>query len=316
MQIELKEIQREVGITFVFVTHDQEEALTMSDRIAVFNEGRIEQVATPVELYEQPASAFVAGFVGTSNLLERRGRRASCSASEGTFVIRPGEGPCCAATRHRPPTPDAASRAGVVREVVYLGADHPLRRRPRRRARTLTVAAPELRAARSTPRSSGVAQRVAAHAGGATTWCPWDGSHTDPATSPEEETCMNKRHEAAGTGRGRCRCCWRWRPPAARASDDDDGDDGERAAAGFTAPDLPMLEELGENEGEVNILAWPGYAEDGTTDPAVDWVTPFEEETGCEANVKYFGTSDEAVHPDEDRASTTWCRPPVTRRCG
>src|SRR6187401_3477061 len=70
MQVELKEIQREVGITFVFVTHDQEEALTMSDRIAVFNEGRIQQVATPVELYEAPASAFVAGFVGTSNLIQ------------------------------------------------------------------------------------------------------------------------------------------------------------------------------------------------------------------------------------------------------
>src|SRR6188474_66047 len=70
MQEELKSIQRDVGITFVSVTHDQEEALTMSDRIAVFNDGRIEQVAGPAELYEHPASAFVAGFVGTSNLLE------------------------------------------------------------------------------------------------------------------------------------------------------------------------------------------------------------------------------------------------------
>ena len=77
-----------------------------------------------------------------------------------------------------------------------------------------------------------------------------------------------------------------------------------------------MLEELGENEGQVNILAWPGYAEDGSTDPAVDWVTPFEEETGCEANIKYFATSDEAVQLDEDAASTTWSRPPVTPPCG
>ena len=88
MQIELKEIQREVGITFVFVTHDQEEALTMSDRIAVFNEGRIEQLATPVELYEEPASAFVAGFVGTSNLLEGAVAR-TLVGTDGTFVIRP-----------------------------------------------------------------------------------------------------------------------------------------------------------------------------------------------------------------------------------
>ena len=76
---------------------------------------------------------------------------------------------------------------------------------------------------------------------------------------------------------------------------DGDGDGDNPGAEGFTPPDLPALEELGDNEGQVNILAWPGYAEDGSTDPAVDWVTPFEEATGCEANVKYFATSDEAV---------------------
>jgi putative spermidine/putrescine transport system ATP-binding protein len=80
MQVELKSIQGEVGITFVYVTHDQDEALTMSDRIAVFNEGRIEQVSPPIELYEQPSTEFVAGFVGVSNLLERDGSR---------FSIRP-----------------------------------------------------------------------------------------------------------------------------------------------------------------------------------------------------------------------------------
>jgi putative spermidine/putrescine transport system ATP-binding protein len=80
MQVELKAIQGEVGITFVYVTHDQDEALTMSDRIAVFNNGRIEQVSPPVELYERPATEFVAGFVGVSNLLERDGAR---------FTIRP-----------------------------------------------------------------------------------------------------------------------------------------------------------------------------------------------------------------------------------
>ena len=80
MQTELKRIQREVGITFIYVTHDQEEALTMSDRLAVFNAGRIEQVGNPVEVYEQPRSEFVAGFVGVSNLLERNGRR---------FTVRP-----------------------------------------------------------------------------------------------------------------------------------------------------------------------------------------------------------------------------------
>jgi putative spermidine/putrescine transport system ATP-binding protein len=75
MQVELKAIQGEVGITFVYVTHDQDEALTMSDRIAVFNAGRIEQVSPPVELYERPASEFVAGFVGISNMIELDGLR-------------------------------------------------------------------------------------------------------------------------------------------------------------------------------------------------------------------------------------------------
>ena len=75
MQVELKSIQTDVGITFVYVTHDQEEALTMSDRIAVFNEGRVEQIGPPAEIYERPGNSFVAGFVGVSNLLERDGRR-------------------------------------------------------------------------------------------------------------------------------------------------------------------------------------------------------------------------------------------------
>jgi putative spermidine/putrescine transport system ATP-binding protein len=104
MQVFLKELQRELGITFVYVTHDQEEALTMSDRLAVFNNGRIEQIGTPAEVYEHPETEFVADFVGVSNVLERGGRR---------FTIRPekiamgGE--------------DGAGEPGVVREVVYVG---------------------------------------------------------------------------------------------------------------------------------------------------------------------------------------------------
>ena len=73
MQLELLRVQREVGITFIYVTHDQEEALTMSDRIAVLNQGRIEQVGDPIEVYERPATSFVAGFIGISNLVERDG---------------------------------------------------------------------------------------------------------------------------------------------------------------------------------------------------------------------------------------------------
>jgi putative spermidine/putrescine transport system ATP-binding protein len=121
MQVELKEIQREVGITFVFVTHDQEEALTMSDRIAVFNDGRIQQLATPVELYEKPASAFVAGFVGTSNLIEGTVAR-RLVGRDGTFVIRPEK--LLMHAESGAPTADASTcvAPGVVREVVYLGA--------------------------------------------------------------------------------------------------------------------------------------------------------------------------------------------------
>ena len=88
MQIELKQLQRDVGITFVFVTHDQEEALTMSDRIAVFNDGRVEQVAAPAQLYEAPASSFVAGFVGTSNLLTGETARVVLGRT-GMYSIRP-----------------------------------------------------------------------------------------------------------------------------------------------------------------------------------------------------------------------------------
>lgn len=111
MQIELKRIQQEVGITFIYVTHDQEEALTMSDRIAVFSHGRVEQVGTPVDVYERPTTEFVAGFVGVSNVLDRDGRR---------FTVRPekirmlADGEVSAAGDE--------TESGVLREVVYLGS--------------------------------------------------------------------------------------------------------------------------------------------------------------------------------------------------
>ncbi len=119
MQLELKSIQREVGVTFLFVTHDQEEALTMSDRIAVFNEGQIEQVGTPSEVYEHPATPFVAGFVGTSNLITDDAAR-TLLGEDGTFSVRPEKIALHAGA-------EAASLAGhvlaegEVREVVYAG---------------------------------------------------------------------------------------------------------------------------------------------------------------------------------------------------
>jgi putative spermidine/putrescine transport system ATP-binding protein len=118
MQIELKAIQQRVGITFIYVTHDQEEALTMSNRIAVFNHGRIEQVGTPSEMYERPATGFVAGFVGTSNLLQGETARA-VAGSNAAFAVRPEKIRLCP-----PETPvagDDCSLLGKVRDVVYLG---------------------------------------------------------------------------------------------------------------------------------------------------------------------------------------------------
>ncbi len=120
MQIELKAIQQQVGITFIYVTHDQEEALTMSDRLAVFNGGRIEQVGAPAEVYEHPASRFVAGFVGTSNLLS--GEIAErVFGRPGTFTIRPEKIHMSSGTAAG--GPDEATVDGVVRDVVYLGSD-------------------------------------------------------------------------------------------------------------------------------------------------------------------------------------------------
>src|ERR671927_518374 len=92
LQVELKALQREVGITFVYVTHDQEEALTMSDRLAVMNAGRIEQVGPPVEVYERPATDFVAGFIGISNILEREGRHVTIRP-EKIRILADGERP-------------------------------------------------------------------------------------------------------------------------------------------------------------------------------------------------------------------------------
>jgi putative spermidine/putrescine transport system ATP-binding protein len=110
MQVELQHVQREVGITFVYVTHDQEEALAMSDRIAVLSQGRIEQTGTPLEVYERPRTDFVAGFIGISNVIERDGRH---------MTIRP-EKIRLLAVGEEPP-PGAHVETGRIRDVVYAG---------------------------------------------------------------------------------------------------------------------------------------------------------------------------------------------------
>jgi putative spermidine/putrescine transport system ATP-binding protein len=111
MQVFLKALQRDLGMTFIYVTHDQEEALTMSDHVAVFNEGRIEQVGTPTDVYARPVTEFVAGFVGTSNILERNGRR---------FSVRPERielnGTDVGSTE------SATNEAATVADTVFVGA--------------------------------------------------------------------------------------------------------------------------------------------------------------------------------------------------
>lgn len=118
MQIELKAIQKQVGITFVFVTHDQEEALTMSDRLAVFNRGKIEQIGTPAEVYERPATAFVAGFVGVSNLVSGQTAKAITGSAQ-TFTVRPEKIHLCEAGA--PVAEGECAAPGRIRDVVYLG---------------------------------------------------------------------------------------------------------------------------------------------------------------------------------------------------
>jgi spermidine/putrescine transport system ATP-binding protein len=143
LQLELRAVQREVGITFVYVTHDQEEALTMSDQIAVMAEGRVEQVGPPQEIYAAPATTYVAGFLGAANIfdaevLESAGGSALCETMSTTVhcAFAEGEGRCPtgpAAVVIRPeritihneghtPSPDTNVIPGVVREVVYLGS--------------------------------------------------------------------------------------------------------------------------------------------------------------------------------------------------
>jgi putative spermidine/putrescine transport system ATP-binding protein len=110
MQVELKRIQREVGITFVYVTHDQEEALTMSDRVAVLARGKIQQIGSPIDLYERPANEFVAGFIGVSNLIDRDGQRLMVRP-EKIHLLMP----------HEAVVPGSRLEDGEVIETVYAG---------------------------------------------------------------------------------------------------------------------------------------------------------------------------------------------------
>ena len=192
MQIELKRIQREVGITFVYVTHDQNEALTMSDRLAVMNDGRIEQEGRPQEIYEQPATRFVAGFIGTSNLLTGRvgrvsggqavieispderivlplrraagtGDRAVGSGDEVELTVRPEK----IVINGSPPGTDGSVLRGTVAEVVYLGTSTNFS--------VTTTTGAEMVVFQQNSASGG-----SQPARGETVWLSWDPQHSYP----------------------------------------------------------------------------------------------------------------------------------------
>jgi spermidine/putrescine transport system ATP-binding protein len=185
MQLELKRIQREVGITFVYVTHDQEEALTMSDRLVVMNAGRIEQLGSPRELYERPGTRFVANFIGTSNIvsgrLERRGdgwalaglgpdERVLVAADavppglEAEIAVRPEKIVLRAETD--PPPPGSCALRAKVTEVVYLGTST--------QYRTVTDAGPRMAVYRQNAASTPGAEVLVDQVG----WLEWSPEHS------------------------------------------------------------------------------------------------------------------------------------------
>ena len=263
MQIELKAIQQEVGITFVYVTHDQEEALTMSDRIAVFNEGRIEQIGPPAEVYEHPQSEFIAGFVGVSNVIERDGRRVHGA---------PGE------DRHRRPNGAAPSgmhvEEGVVRDVQYVG---PVTRYhvTLDRGGELQVLAQNLEEGSSEVlEAKGRRVRLA--------WRPEQESAIEEAEEGTHMKHRKRRTSITGGARPDGRCARASSRQVAAATT-------RRAATGRSRVSARALEEIQENareEGQVNIVQWPGYA---------TLVDEFTAATGCKVATKDAGTGDDMI---------------------
>ena len=272
MQIELQELQRDVGITFVFVTHDQEEALTMSDRIAVFNDG-------PHRAGRHAGRALrVAGLVVRGRLrrhLQPADRRAArrVVGRDGSFSIRPEKIQLVGAGELHA----TSARQGTVEAVVYLGSvNHYVVELDG--GGTLTVLRQNLHGTSDQALDRG--DRVG---------LGWADEHvidltrtTTASGHPPGGTVMRNIRTLASTAAlglalatalAACGTDAAATTAAAQAAEEQ---------GGFTPPDLPMAETLGDNEGALSVLAWPGYAEDGSTDKAVDWVTPFEKETGCE----------------------------------
>ena len=176
MQVELKRIQREVGITFVYVTHDQGEALTMSDRIAVMNDGLIEHLGTPRQIYEHPASRFVAGFIGTSNLLTGE----VSSVSGGEAVIAAGDGErIVVSTGQRPAAVGDELEVTVRPEKIRISRAAPGHVRLRR------CAAPSPRSSTSAPRRTSTSPPRPARTS-------WSSSRTPSAADQEASDAISR----------------------------------------------------------------------------------------------------------------------------
>ena len=297
MQVELKAIQREVGITFVFVTHDQEEALTMSDRIAVFNAGASSRSARPTEVYEHPATAFVAGFVGTSNLVDGAAA-AQLLGQPGTWSSAPEKIRCwiTGRRRRRRAARAHAPTARCARSSTPGSADR-LRRRPRRRGTSLvaspaaTLADGRPRRLRRPDRSSGVRLLWTARAAAA----PRSRRHDERTCSPRPPEDSHGPTARARAAVATASVCAAGRsPPAARRHGTSPGARDERDPSAPAEGRHAQHPRRRARAGSTSSPG-PGYAEDGSNDPTVDWVHPFEKDTGCKVNVKVGNTSDEMV---------------------
>ncbi len=230
--MELKTIQSEVGITFVYVTHDQDEALTMSDRIAVFNEGRIEQVSPPVELYEHPRNEFVAGFVGVSNLIERGGGRLTIRP-EKIQLLEPGSA-----------VDGLHSERGRVAEVAYAGMVT--------RYTVALDAGGELQLVRQNV--EGASQRARRRAGEEVLvgWRPEHAAAVRGKSTNEEDITMRRRDgNPARTA---------WLVVAglvvfmlALAGCGSSSSDSTRGGE--------EMQKVGKGEGQLNLISWAGYVE-------------------------------------------------------
>ena len=296
MQRELLRIQREVGITFIYVTHDQEEALTMSDRIAVLNHGKIEQIGSPVEVYERPATAFVADFIGVSNVIERDGHQITIRPEKITLLAAGDATPVSADAHVEPATITDVIYAGVLtRYVVVLDAGGEL---VISRQNTQSPPIPYEPARRATGRRRGSRR---CRSTGPCLLAAGSGLHDHPARGLTTMQIFTRRRTArsalaaglAALSFTVAACSSGSSAPAASGTGSaGSGSSASQQAgtAGLTVPtaNLPVLQKVGKGEGQLNLIAWEGYL-----DPS--WVKPFEQQTGCTINAKYAGSSDEMV---------------------